>query len=344
MTANKLVLALASAVVSAAALANPNLDAIQWLQKISLAAQKLNYSGTFVYLQQGGQPQTSRITHVLDGGVERERLETMDGAPVIVVRSNDEVRSYHADTKTVLVEKRRAKATFPALAATSAATQAGSQSGLVPSSFSENYVVRKWDIQRIAGLECQVLLLEPKDGLRYTHKLWADMNTGLLLKAQAFNEKGDVVEQIGFTQVEIGGAPDKYLSKLAKREGGRDWRVANAQVWEASLADAGWKIEPSLPGFRKISEMKRGLVDGGEVGQVVFSDGLTSVSVFVEPARSGVKTKEGISAQGAVNVYRRAVADHVITVLGEAPPACVTRIAKAIEFRPAQASSVRINQ
>jgi sigma-E factor negative regulatory protein RseB len=141
--------------------------------------------------------------------------------------------------------------------------------------------------------------------------------------------------------VEIGGVVEKYQAKMSKRDGGRDWRIANAQVWEASLAEAGWKIEPSVPGFRKISEMKRGTGDAGEVGQVVFSDGLTSVSVFVESAPTGAKTREGISTQGAVNVYRRTVGNHLVTVLGEAPPACVTRIAKSIEFKSVPMASTR---
>ena len=361
MTVNKssraLTLAAALALASAAVLANPNLDALQWIQRISQAAQKLNYSGTFVYLQQGGVPQTSRITHMMEGGIERERLEMLEGSAVVVVRTNDEVRSYLPDSKTVLIEKRRAKATFPAFAAAPAATQvpAGAASALLsgaaqnaaqsvqlPVDFSGNYNVRKWDTQRIAGLDCQVLLLEPKDGLRYTHKLWADMNTGLLLKAQSFNEKGEVVEQIGFTQIEIGGLIEKYQAKFSKRDGGPGWRTATAQVWDASLVELGWKIDPALPGFRKISEMKRSRDDGVEVGQVVFSDGLTSVSVFVEPARAGVKTREGVSTHGAVSVYRRTLGDHLVTVLGEAPVACVTRIAKSIEFlRPAAAAPAR---
>ena len=339
--------------ISAAALANPNLDAMQWLQKIQQAAQKLNYTGTFVYLQQGGQPQTSRITHLLDAGVEKERLEMLEGAPVVFVRLNDEVKTYLPESKTILIEKRRAKPGFPALVAPPiAASAAGNPqtpvAGATPinaaalnplNGIAEQYTVRKWDTQRVAGLECQVLLLEPKDGLRYTHKLWADLNSGLLLKAQTFNEKTELVEQIAFTQVEIGGSIEKYQARFHQRDGGREWRTASAQVWDASLAQEGWKIEPALPGFRKVSEMRRGMADGAAVGQVVFSDGLSSVSVFVEPARDAGKVKEGVSTQGAVNIYRRKVADHLVTVLGEAPAACVTRIGKSVEFKPVLATN-----
>ena len=352
------------AVLASATFANPNLDAMQWLERIGHAAQKLNYTGTFVYLQQGGQPQTSRITHMVEGSSERERLEMLEGAAVVVVRVNDEVRSFFPDSKTVLVEKRRSQPGFPALGiepqpAASASTAGGvavvaasgvgqghgnagpAATGIGAAKFADNYTVRKWDTQRVAGLDCQVLLLEPKDGLRYGHKLWADMNTGLLLKAQMFNEKGDVVEQIGFTQVEIGGIVEKYQARFARRDGGRDWRVAGAQVSDANLAEAGWKIDAAIPGFRKISEMKRSRSDGAELGQVVFSDGLSSVSVFVEPARPGVKVRDGATVHGAANVYRRLIGDHVVTVLGEAPAACVTRIARAIEFKPVAATAKR---
>jgi len=328
---------LAMAAVSAVAAANPGLEPIQWIQKIQQAAQRLNYSGTFVYLQQGGQAQTSKITHVYEGGFERERLEMLEGPPVVVVRVNEEVRTYLPDVKTVMVEKRPARATFPFLGAAPRVAGATADPRSLPG-FADHYTVRKWDTQRIAGLDCQVLLLEPKDGMRYTHKLWADTASGLLLKAQAFNEKGDVVEQIAFTQVEIGGPVERYQAHLAKKDGGRDWKVAQAQVWDASLAESGWKIESGIPGFHKVSEMRRNRGDGSEVGQVVFSDGLTSVSVFVEPSRDAARLREGNSTHGAVNVYRRKVADHLVTVLGEAPAACVTRIAKAVEFKPATAS------
>jgi sigma-E factor negative regulatory protein RseB len=307
-------------VYSASALADASADALQWLTKIQQSAQKLNYSGTYVYLQQGGQPLTSRITHVVEpNGGERERLELLDGAPVVIVRTNEEVRSYAPDTKTIMVEKRRNKTSFPALLTAPAAA------------IAESYNVRNWDQQRVAGLDCQVILLESKDGQRYARKLWADKATGLLLKAQSFNEKGDVVEQIAFTQVDIGGGAERYHSLINKRDGGKDWHVATPSIIEAKIPN--WTVEIPLKGFRKQLEIKRGMGDGvGEVGQIVFSDGLASISVFLEPAKEGVKAPEGLSSQGAVNIYRRQVGSHLVTVLGEAPASCVTNVAKAVQF------------
>ncbi|HEY4373317.1 MAG TPA: MucB/RseB C-terminal domain-containing protein [Burkholderiales bacterium] len=307
------------AMYSAAALADT--DAVQWLTRIQQSAQRLNYSGTFVYLQQGGQPLTSRITHVVEGGSERERLELLDGAPVVIVRTNEEVRSYSPDTKTVMVERRRNKTSFPALLTASA------------TDIAQYYDVRNWDQQRVAGVDCQVIRLIAKDGLRYERKLWADKASGLLLKAQSFNEKGDIVEQIAFTQVEIGGNWEHYHSLIAKRDGGPGWRTATPPITEAKFSDAGWQVDMPVPGFRKQLEIKRGMGDGvGEVGQIVYSDGLASISVFLEPAKQGEKPLEGLSSQGAVNIFRKRLGTHVITVLGEAPPACLTKVAGGVKF------------
>jgi sigma-E factor negative regulatory protein RseB len=317
-----LALAALLAMYSAATLAADPGDGVQWLARIEQSAQKLNYSGTFVYLQQGGQPLTSRITHVVESnGAERERLELLDGAPVVIVRTNDEVRSYSPDTKTVLVEKRRNKTSFPALLTAPAAD------------IAQYYNVRDWDQQRVAGIDCQVIRLEAKDGLRYERKLWADKVTGLLLKAQSFNEKGDIVEQIAFTQVDIGGGPERYHALIAKHDGGRDWHTATPPITEAKLTEAGWQVNMPVPGFRKQLEIKRGMGSGvGEVGQIVYSDGLASISVFLEPAREGEKPLEGLSSQGAVNIFRKRIGTHVVTVLGEVPPSCLTKIAAGVKF------------
>jgi sigma-E factor negative regulatory protein RseB len=297
-------------------------EAVALLTRLQLAAQRLNYSGTFVHMQAGGLPQTSRIVHVAEPSGERERVEVLDGEPVVVLRTNDQVRFFSPASKTISQERRAIRGSFPGLLGDS------------PAAIAEQYEVRKGESGRVAGLECRQITLESRDRMRYSHRLWAEAATGLVLKAQALNEKGDIVEQIAFTQVDIGGAADRYRAILNKaRDGGRDWKTVTPTVLPVRFIDAGWRIENPLPGFRKVLELKRGF-GSGEVGQVVFSDGLASISVFVERARPGAGEAEGVATQGPVNVYRRRVGEHLITVLGEAPPACVTRVAQAIEFRP----------
>jgi sigma-E factor negative regulatory protein RseB len=65
----------------------------------------------------------------------------------------------------------------------------------------------------------------------------------------------------------------------------------------------------------------------------VYSDGLAAVSVFIEPLPKTRPAQQSLSHQGAVTIYVRPVADHMVTVLGETPAATVMQIANSLEFR-----------
>src|SRR5689334_22850938 len=142
-------------------------DPLAWLERIARAARQLNYSGTFVY-QHGDQVETSRITHYFDRTGEYEKLETLDGPKREIIRNNNEILSYDVDHHVVKREKRAPRRSFPALLPDQIA------------SLNENYQLRKEEHERIAGFDAQALVLQPRDGFRYGHKLWADANTGLL--------------------------------------------------------------------------------------------------------------------------------------------------------------------
>ena len=111
-------------------------------------------------------------------------------------------------------------------------------------------------------------------------------------------------------------------------------RIENAGAAPARLA--GWSLASELPGFQKITELKRRLGDPGRAaGQMVFSDGLAAVSVFIEPLESRrERTATGLASMGAIHIYTREVANHMVTVVGEAPALSVQRIADAVEYRP----------
>jgi len=295
-----------------------------WLKKIQSAAQKLNYSGTFVY-QQGNQMRTSRITHLLDGRNEIEKLEILDGKPREYIRNNEEVICYVPEAKTLLVEKRVTHDVFPAILAAN------------PVDLAEFYDVKKADTGRVAGHDCQTIVLEPKDNLRYGYKLWAEKSTGLLLRAQTLNEKSEVVEQIAFTQVVIGNIDKNRVKPSFSNTSG--WHVENAVMSQVSLS--GWAVKSVPPGFTKIREVKRLVSDiapigGGmaprEVSQIVFSDGLAAISVFIEP---GTQSRtEGSMQQGAMNIMGKRQGDFWLTIVGEVPSAAIRQVANSIEFKP----------
>ena len=295
-------------------------DALGWLQRIYAATHRLNYTGTFVY-SSGDQAETSRIVRLVGRNGARERLETMDGEPREIVRNGEEVKCYLPGSMTLKIDKQSGASVFPAL---------------LPSNLQDiraNYVVTQGGIERIAGYECQLLTLQPKDTLRYGHRLWADVNSGMLLKSETFNDKNEPIEQFAFTQIAIGGKIDQEQLRPRLLAKSRDWRVENSAAVSASLASSGWSIKPELPGFKKVNEMKRTQGGSTQVGHVVYSDGLAAVSVFIEPL--GNKTslpQPGLSQHGAINIYSRQVANHLVTVVGEAPADSVKRLADAVEY------------
>ena len=311
------VLALAAALGAGAAQAQSP-ETLGWLRKMYDASQKLSYSGTFVY-QQGARSETSRITRYGAGDIER--LEVLDGMPREIVRTRDTVRCYLPDSKVVKVENRAADRTFPALLPEKVGE------------LSRHYDISLGEARRIAGFDCQAILLKPKDNLRYGYRLYADAASGMLLKAMTVDAGGDTIEQFSFTQLSIGNVT---RDMVRPRHAAGSWRIDNADASPAHLT--GWSLSAELPGFRKIVELKRRLGESRQAGQVVYSDGLAAVSVFIEPLdaarRDALRT--GLASVGAIHIYTREVANHVVTVVGEAPAASVQRIADAVEYHRPQ--------
>ncbi len=310
------VLALAAAIGAGAAQAQSP-ETLGWLRKMYDASQKLSYSGTFVY-QQGARSETSRITRYGAGDIER--LEVLDGMPREIVRTRDTVRCYLPNARVVKVENRAADRTFPAL---------------LPEKVGElarHYDISLGESRRIAGFDCQAILLKPKDNLRYGYRLYADASSGMLLKAMTVDAGGDTIEQFSFTQLTIGNVT---RDMVRPRHAAGSWRIDNADASPAQLT--GWSLSSELPGFRKIMELKRRLGESRQAGQVVYSDGLAAVSVFIEPLDArGEAVRPGLASVGAIHIYTREVANHVVTVVGEAPAASVQRIANAVEYRRPQ--------
>lgn len=295
-------------------------DAMQWLQRIYTATQRLSYTGTFVY-QHGDQVETARVTRIVDGSGVHERLEALDGTPREFVRVNDEVKCYVPSTMTLKVDRQRDTKPFTGMRIDQV------------KDLAQHYTVRKGEIERIAGHDTQAIILEPKDNLRYGHKLWADVNTGMLVRAKTYNDKHEVLEQIAFTQLQIGGKIDKDQVKSRFAGKGRDWRIEQSGMSEADLGRLGWVVKTLPPGYKKVTEMKRNVGPAQDVGHIVLSDGLAAVSVFIEPL--GAKAEQaqlGLARQGALNVYTRRLDAYLVTVIGEVPAESVRTIADAVEY------------
>jgi sigma-E factor negative regulatory protein RseB len=311
--------------------------AAELLNRIHQAAQQQNYEGAFVY-QRGAFVQSSRIMHYAtrnDG--EYEQIESLDGKPHKMLRHNDEQYTFVPERHLCVVEKRQNKDAFPAL------LSASSDQVLAV------YEPKLLGTDRVAGLDSQVIELDPKDNYRFAYKLWADTKTGLLLRAQTLDPDGQVLEQLAFSQVRIGVPVDKSeIANGIRNTAG--WTVVRPPVESVDMAALGWQFTPSVSGFRKIRELRLLMAAHDPanppipVDQVVFSDGLAAVSIFVEPVEKNTR-KEGAGSSGATHVLVKRRGDFWITVLGEVPQATLQQFASAIEYKaPCDASRIDCRQ
>lgn len=299
-------------------------EGLQWLQRVSSAAQKLNFSGTFVY-RNGTRSETSRIVHLVSNGNQMEKLEVLDGSPREVIRHNDEVSCYLPERHLVIVEQRSVKRGFPALL----------PAGLA--GLNDHYLIRKGSTERIAGFESQIIRLEPRDMWRYGHQLWVDIGTGLLLKADIFDGRGEALESMAFTDLRIGETIRPEALKSSFATAAKDnWQVRQAKLRDLR-DDAPWLFRADLPGFRKQASLQRSIGKAGEDLNMlhwVFSDGLVALSVFISPLRPATEGgEESLQTMGALSVMKRVIDGHQIVVMGDLPPEAIKRFAEGIGVR-----------
>jgi len=297
---------------AASAAAADTRTAEQWLQLVQQAARQLDYSGTIFY-QQGSEVRMSRIVHVFDGQVSHERLQPMDGRPREFIRNADEVKCLIPDARRVVIERRTRAESFPALAATATAE------------LLQHYEVKVVGRERVGGFDCQVLLIQPRQGDRYGYRLWVDRTSGLLLRSQTLNDRGEVLEQMAFAEVRIGGVDREQLKPSWPIEG---WRVDEAAHRPVDLNEQGWRLSPPS-GFKPLYAVRRPMHNGPAV-QAVYSDGLASLSVFIEPAAPS-DTSDALPPRGPINAYARRVGEAMVTVVGEIPADTARAVAQAAE-------------
>lgn len=295
-------------------------DAVEWLQRVAMAARQQTYAGTLVY-SHAGRVETSRLLHMVDERGEHEKLINLDGPAREVIRNNEQVRCYYPDAKIIRVEPRTYRNPFPSLLPQQLNTLA------------VYYFFRKAEIARIAGVETQAVLFEPKDGMRYGHKMWADLHSGLLLKAQLLNEHNVPIEQFAFNDIQIGVKIEREQVRPTYTPPPADWQMRESLPGDVVQKETGWTVKELPPGFAKVIEGYRTLRGKvGPVAHIVYSDGLVAVSVFVEPMPQAPQPI-GPSQQGGINVYSRQMDDHLVTVLGETPGSTVRQIAYSVVHR-----------
>ncbi|HEY2190580.1 MAG TPA: MucB/RseB C-terminal domain-containing protein [Caldimonas sp.] len=306
--------------------AAPQSEVRSWLLRVHDAASRRNFQGTFV-VSGGGSVASARISHFCEGPNQYERIESLDGKQRKVYRHNDVVQTVWPASHVAMIEQRGMLNSFPAL------LQAGDDG------IGDWYDVRADGSERVAGHDADVLTVQARDGLRYGYRLWADHASGLLLRAEVIGAKGDVLETSAFSDVVIGvrPQPETVLQAMHRLDG---YHVVRPVLTPTRLESEGWAMRQLAPGFRWVGCVSRQIEVPGELSsaaasppvlQSIYSDGLTYVSVFIEPFRPDRHTRPVLVVVGATSTLAQRQGDWWVTVVGDTPPATLRMFAAALE-------------
>jgi sigma-E factor negative regulatory protein RseB len=300
------------------------LGVVEWLQRMHAASRQRSYVGTFVVSAASGNLSSARIWHVCEGDLQMERIEALSGPPRSTFRRNDHVVTFLPESKIVKSEKRENLELFPNLA------------GAPDSSIGDFYTVRMLGRDRVAGFDADVVQLEPRDDLRFGYRVWSERRSGLVVKLQTIDGDNKVIEQSAFSELQL-DAPVKahVLSQMMSSTAG--YRVEKSELERTSAQSEGWALKKPVAGFKPINCYLRPAGSSeapGHTMQWTFSDGLASVSLFLEPYDAQRKPQEVLLALGATHTLTRRLpgkdGDWWLTAVGEVPPQTLDAFAQSL--------------
>jgi sigma-E factor negative regulatory protein RseB len=295
-----------------------------WLARIHDAAAHSSYVGTFVN-STGTSVVSTRVGHYCEGKNTLERVDALDGEPRSMLRVNDEVRTLWPRYRVAVIEPVDPRASFPSLVS-------GSEKHI-----PEFYELHVQPGERVAGHDADRLLLKARDDNRFDHVIWADHATGLLLRVDV-QVGGRTLESSGFSDVHIGVKPDAsaVYAELHRADG---YHVVKPAIEHTKLQAEGWSMQAGMlpAGFQALDCVRRALNMPGEtpvqakVLQAIWSDGITHVSLFIEPFQPERHRNEGLTVIGATHTLTRRLNDTWLTAVGDVPPAALEQFVRALE-------------
>jgi sigma-E factor negative regulatory protein RseB len=307
-------------------------DAHEWLERMNTALMTRSYVGDFFHVEDG-RVEALRIIHRVERGEVRERLVSLDGSGREFIRTGTELACYLPDKKTVLVEQRPAG---DSLFANLPAFDRGA---------AGSYELQSHERARLMGRDTRVITVTPHDEFRYGYRLWIDESTAMPLKTQLCDEHGNVIEQVVFAHITLPERiPDSDFLPGISTHGFR-WLRHEPKPATAAVPNpvsgpvagpenaATWEALRLPPGFRMTTRTSQPMPgSAGPVTHLVFSDGLASVSVFVESsAVPKGASGEALSRVGSSSAYSTVVEGHQVTAVGEVPPETVRYIASSVQ-------------
>jgi sigma-E factor negative regulatory protein RseB len=293
-----------------------------WLVRMNEAVDGLNYTGTFVQLT-GTDSRALQVVHRARGGERGERLLTLDGNIQEIIRGPTETRCIIPAHKVVIVDRVRDRSLWSSLP-----DYRGGIDSL--------YRIADLGREHVSGRKAQRIQVAPADDYRFGYQLWLDVATAMPLKSMTLTPDGRVVELVHFTEIDFPEQiPDAQLAATLLGEGFTTHYPKSLQPSEASPSGAAsWTAGRLPPGFRlSVATREGGTTDGRPAEHLVYSDGLASVSVFIEQVMGGTRATAAFADLGASSAFSRVVGGYQIVVVGEVPADTVTLIGRSMQLR-----------
>ena len=298
-----------------------------WLDKMSMASTQQNFQGTLI-IRQKNMLQAIKVKQGVTQVGSWQTLESLTGEDQTILRQDNKVTTIFPSKKLITI--------------------AGNGSDMVnkgplhPALPENRHIIKQFYTlklngqDRVANKMTQIVKMIPRDKHRYGYTFWLDKQSGMLLKCDLMDEEGLVLEQLMYSNVELlSKAPENNVNteKLAlyRKINLSDKSDVKSRTWQANELPAGFTLTRSVMTRSDNKADEQGKTQGAASYHMVYSDGMASVSVFIEQGRKLDKPVIGQSTMGPVNAYSSFVNDAYVTAIGEVPVATVRMIATSIQ-------------
>lgn len=208
-------------------------------------------------------------------------------------------------------------------------------SGPIPAVFSQdisvienNYHFVSVGRSRVLGRAAQLIRIVPKGTHRFGYWVWLDQQSGLLLKLAIITRKGQLLEQIQFTHLEITDELSEHLKHLQATELPKIIDITTKQ----EVTELTWQVNWLPNGFKQIkSNIHRMNASKQAVEFMLFNDGLVDVSVYVNPSKDKQRVIE-FANDGATLVLNQVINNVEVSVVGQIPVATAKKIVNSVRF------------
>lgn len=295
----------------------------EWLDRMAVAVDTLDYRGTMVQVRAGEIRSFEVIRRVDETGI-RERVFTLDGPAQEMIRDGDQFRSSVSGQSLDWF-------------------QTQFQPRLIPhqpmdqlAQLNLAYELRLGGQERVAGYLTQRIDVRPKDQYRFGQQLWLEQRTGMLLRSAIISTTGERLVEQTFVSIDLGAAVndrdlqpqtaevfeamgDGLWSQHATEDGQElPGRSGDATVQVSGLLRPLWAPE-QVPAHFQLINASHGRSDmDSAFDHLLFSDGLSSFSVYIDHAPpQAVATHH--DAMGTLNVVTGMMGNRQFTIMGQVP-------------------------